>query len=207
MTSTSPAVTPARRGIARAVSIIGHPFLVMPLAGLAAAQARGAPPTMLWPLAGALAVLVLGLQAWTVRQVRRGRWAHVDASGGSERRDLNRALLAVFAAGAVIGLALRAPRELLLAFVLSAAMVALALLLARRLTLSLHVAFAVFAAAVVGTWPLALGLLALAVAVAWSRLVLARHSGADVALGALAGGLAGLAFAFAQQARIPGATT
>lgn len=206
MTSAPPALAPRRRAIARAVSILGHPFLVMPLAGLVAAQGRGAPAAMLWALAGALLALVVGLQAWTAWQVRRGRWAHVDASAQSERSDLNRVLLAVFAGAAVIAGAMRAPGELVLAFVLAAAIVAIALLVARRLKVSLHVAFAVFAAAVVGTWPSAMCLLVLALAVAWSRLELARHTRADVAVGALAGGMAGLAFSFAQHARIPGAT-
>ena len=176
------------------------------MAGLAAAHARGAPSTVSWPLGGALVALVAALQAWTAWQVRRGRWSHVDASDGGERRDLNRTLLAVFVAAAAIAAAMRAPAELVLAFVLAAAIVATALLCARLLKLSLHVAFAVFAAAVVGSWPVALGLLVLAAAVTWSRLELARHTRADVAFGALAGGMAGLVFVFAQQARIPGAT-
>lgn len=61
--------------------------------------------------------------------------------------------------------------------------------------LSLHVAFAVFAAGL--AWPDLAAMAALtatALAVGWSRLALRRHTAVDVALGALAGTSAGLAF-------------
>jgi membrane-associated phospholipid phosphatase len=73
--------------------------------------------------------------------------------------------------------------------------VVMASLLRRWLKLSLHAAFAVFAASLL--WPSVMavvGLLALAVAVAWSRLVLRRHTLGEVVVGLLAGGAAGVGF-------------
>ena len=64
-----------------------------------------------------------------------------------------------------------------------------------RLKLSLHAGFAAFSALLL--WPSYLGMLSLlllAVGVAWSRLVLSRHTPQEVALGLLAGATAGLAF-------------
>ena len=85
--------------LARALSIFGHPMLVLPLAVVALALARGERVTAVWSAAGfgAFAALVMGYSAW---QVRRGRWAHVDASARHERGHLNRFLFVALAAGA-----------------------------------------------------------------------------------------------------------
>lgn len=159
--------------LARALSIFGHPMLVLPLAVVTLALARGERVTAVWSAAGfgAFAALVMGYSAW---QVRRGRWAHVDASARHERGHLNRFLFVA----------------------MSAAMILAAMATARWCKLSLHMAFAVFAAWLLrelGTiWTLAA--LLFAVAVAWSRLALRRHEPRDLVAGAIAGTLAGAAF-------------
>jgi membrane-associated phospholipid phosphatase len=75
-------------------------------------------------------------------------------------------------------------------------LVAAALFSATWCKLSLHVAFATYAALLL--WrvgPLATALaLVFAAALAWSRWVLERHAPRDLAVGALAGGAAGLVF-------------
>jgi len=77
---------------------------------------------------------------------------------------------------------------------MAAAIVVVALLLRKALKLSLHVAFATFAALFFWPdWPIVAALLALAVAIAWSRLALNRHTHADIIAGALAGVLTGSA--------------
>lgn len=184
-------------GLARVVSIAGHPLLLMPLATLLAAVSRGADAGTvhtLVVLVGALGAGVFGFAWW---QVRRGRWLHVDASRQDERRQLNRMLLLVLGLAAAWALQVAGASPLAIALTAAAAIVALALLLARWLKLSLHVAFAAFAA-FLPAWPLAAAALAvLAAAVAWSRLALQRHSRSDVLAGALAGVVAGLVFQIA----------
>jgi membrane-associated phospholipid phosphatase len=183
------------RALARAVSIFGHPVLVLPLAVLTLALVRGERAQAAWMLAAfaAFAAVVMGY-SW--RQVRRGRWTHVDASDVRERGNLNRFLLALLGIGAVVAVWLDAPQEFSLGLILSTAMVLLAVLAARWLKLSLHMAFAVFAAALLwlaGGWALAAGL-AFAALVAWSRLQLQRHAPRDLVAGAAAGALAGCVF-------------
>lgn len=188
------AVPPAHR-LARALSIAGHPALLMPLAVPLAAQARGAPAEVVrlgaWT---ALAVAVL-VALYSLRQVRAGRWRHVDASVPAERRQLNGFLLGLMALG-VLALAWggRAPVP---AAGLAAAMavVLMAHGLRRWLKASLHVAYGVLAAAL--AWPVmpaVAGLALLAAGVAWSRRVLGRHTRAEVVVGAGLGLIAGLAF-------------
>ncbi len=176
--------------LARTLSIVGHPVLVLPLAAwLAQARGAGAADAIALAAFGALAL------AWSWWQVRRGRWAHVDASAPAERRALNRFLLVALTAGTLLAWRF-APSALALAIGMSLPMVLAAVLMSAWCRLSLHVAFATYAALLlwqVGPWATALGL-AFAAALAWSRLRLERHTPRDLAAGALAGGAAGLLF-------------
>ena len=135
----------------------------------------------------------MGYSAW---QVRRGRWAHVDASARHERGHLNRFLFVALAAGAALVAWHGTQPVVALGMAMSAAMILAAMASARWCKLSLHMAFAVFAAWLLrelGTiWTLAA--LLFAVAVAWSRLALRRHEPRDLVAGAIAGTLAGAAF-------------
>ena len=184
---------PMSHAIARAVSIFGHPMLVLPLAALGLLLLRGQQQTAVWMGLGfaLFAGLVMGYSTW---QVRRGRWAHVDASGKQERSSLNRFLLVLLALSALGAWLAHAP-EPATALALCAAMVAIAMATARWCKLSLHMAFVVFAAVLLANaaWWLGLAALVFAAAVAWSRLRLARHVPRDLVAGALTGALAGLA--------------
>lgn len=178
--------------IARAVSILGHPLLVLPAALLLPAALRAHAPESLPSMAAGFAVFAALMLGWSWWQVRRGRWAHVDASGHDERRSLNRMLLAMVLVAALLAWRGLPQPDLALALLLAAAIVAIAILAARVCKLSLHLAFAIYAAGLL--WPLggiaiAAGV-AFAVAVAWSRLRLSRHLPRDLVAGGLAGLLA-----------------
>ena len=187
------------RSVARAVSLFGHPMLVLPLVVLVLTLARGDHRQALWTGLGfaAFAALVMAYSWW---QVRRGRWAHVDASHVSERSSLNRFLLIALTVSAALAFWLDASRELALGLALSALMVLVAMRTARWWKLSLHMAFVVYAALLlmqVAWWAGALGLL-FAGAVAWSRLQLRRHVPRDLIAGACTGAMAGIVYALAR---------
>lgn len=176
--------------VARAVSIAGHPAVLMPVAIAIASPAH----IRLAAVAVSL-VCACGVLGYSFYKARRGDWVHIDASVPAERAQLNaRVGVGLLAAAGAIWLA--GPHiGFSLAVGLSGLIVAVGHLFRGAAKLSLHVAFAVFAAILV--WPnhIAAATLALAAAgVAWSRLVLQRHVAADIILGALAGGAAGLAF-------------
>ena len=179
-------------GLARTLSILGHPVLVLPVAvwfAAAPGYARGGRM-----LAG-FAVFGLLVMGWSWWQVRRGRWLHVAASAHAERRALNRFLLFALAFGTLLAWRFAAA-PVALAIALSGLLVFAAVLSARWCKLSLHVAFATYAAVLLwrlGLWAVGLGL-AFATALAWSRLVLERHAQRDLFAGAVAGGAAGLLF-------------
>lgn len=183
--------------VARALSLIGHPMLMLPLAVLALSRTGdGNSGTLRLGLGFALfAAAVLGYSWW---QVRRGRWRHVDASEKHERGSLNRFLLIALTIAALLAAAGVPQRELALGLAVSAGLVAIALLTAGWCKLSLHLAFAVFAASLLFRlgWEYGVAATAFAVAIAWSRWALRRHTPGDLLVGAMAGMSAGLAFWF-----------
>lgn len=184
------------RPLARGLSILGHPVLVLPLAALALMLAQRAPSTRVMATMGAMLTLGALLLAWSRRQVAQRRWTHVDASAPGERRMLNRRLLATMAATALVA-GLAGAAGLALGAGLSAGILLAALASARVCHLSLHVAFACFAAGI--AWAasptLGAGFALLAAGVAWSRLSLDRHAPRDLVAGACAGSAAAIAFA------------
>lgn len=190
------------RAFARAVSISGHPMVVLPLAALALTLTRGQYRAALWMGLGfvAFAGMVMAYSGW---QVRRGRWSHVDASDRSERKSLNRFLLVALLVSTALAFWLDLSTELTLGLALSATMVAIAVLTSRWCKLSLHMAFVVFAVFLLlvnAPWWVGLAGLCFAATVAWSRLALQRHVPRDLIAGALTGALAGIAFAMAVAA-------
>lgn len=177
---------------ARAVSILGHPMLVLPVAALLLATRTLGVREAAWMALGfaVFAALVMGWSGW---QVRRGRWQHVDASRHEERRTLNRFLLVALALAAVLGWVAGQPVQLALGLLLAAALIAVAMLGARWCKLSLHMAFVIYAALLLSQIHPAWGIagLAFAALVAWSRLKLRRHVPRDLVAGTLAGAGAG----------------
>lgn len=176
--------------LARMLSIAGHPAVLMVVAAVAASPRSHGLFSVAVTVACGIAVL-----AYSFLKTRRGDWGHIDASAPIERAQLNTRvgwglLLAagvLFLAGVHAGIAIVVG--------LSGLIVMAGHLLRRLAKPSLHVAFAVFAVFV--AWPAhvaAMALLAMAVAVGWSRLVLRRHVGRDVFWGATLGTAAGALF-------------
>jgi hypothetical protein len=178
--------------VARAVSIAGHPVVLLFVAVLVAASTKGASLRQLWFVGGVLAAFGSVVLGFSWLQVRSAHWSHVDASARTERNSLNVFLgVMSFLAAALVWFLTRRT-QMSLGFGLSGTLALIALLLARWVKVSLHVAFAAFATALVWSNKFAVvaGVLVTA-AVVWSRLILGRHVAADVAAGLLLGATAG----------------
>lgn len=184
----------SRTLVARALSIIGHPALLMPLAIAVAATATEAPPQLLRVAFGSAVAVAAVVGLFSLWQVRAGRWLHVDASRPSERRQLTRLLAVLLGAIAVALWASGQAPAVTAGPLLVALPVVAAHALRRSLKVSLHAAYAVLAAALL--WPQLLGTALvglLALGVAWSRLELRRHTRAEVLVGLLLGATSGAA--------------
>jgi membrane-associated phospholipid phosphatase len=183
-----------RTGLARAVSIAGHPVVVLPGAIFAGAWGT-APPNVVRQAVLSAMLVGAAVMVYSAVQVRRGRWSHIDASVREERQQLNLflALLLVVVAAALW--ATGRPWRVVAGVASAALVVAVAHATRRWLKISLHVAYATFAAAFL--WPRVGGmlvLLACAVAIAWSRLALSRHTRLEVVGGAVLGVAVGALF-------------
>jgi membrane-associated phospholipid phosphatase len=188
-------VKPAREWVARWASILIHPVMVMLVAAAIATGVGDPPPGRVWQALGLTLAAAAVVMIYGVRQIRSGRWTHIDASQPHERSQFNRfaswVLLGLAAICAVAG----ADRGVVVVIALSGVIVLVGHVLRGQLKLSLHVAFAMFAACI--AWPQAVafaGLLAATVVVAWSRLVLRRHGVSDVLAGAATGLACGVVF-------------
>jgi hypothetical protein len=181
--------------VARWISILAHPFVMVGLMVGVAASRSGPPRETLraMSLVALVALVPVALLMWL--QVRRGAWQNVDASNARERPALfwvgGAALLVL-----LVYLRLRQPESFLIrGSVAVLAMMGVCALATRWVKVSLHLAFATLAATsllLLGS-PLGWLLVAVLPALAWSRLALGRHRSIELALGVAAGALTGVA--------------
>ena len=180
--------------IARSLSILGHPLVVVPGA-VVTLVLHGSTPSaaLIVSVVCGIAGVVLAFSFW---QVHRGPWQQVDASAQAERRSLNLFLAIVLFLGAAVAFYQLPEPGLSLGLLLSGLLIVAVMLVSPWVKLSLHASFAAFA--VLLLWPLKFWYVALAsvaaAGICWSRVVLGRHTGVEVLGGSLLGGLSGACF-------------
>ena len=182
-------------GVARWVSIVAHPFVMVGVMVGSAAARRNSAGEVVRSVLIVLAFTIVPLLVLMVRQVRAGAWQNVDASNTSERPILyvvgGLALIALLAY-----LALARPQSFMLRGAAATfVMLAVCALATRLIKVSLHMAFSALATTtllLIGS-PVGWVLLPVVPVLAWSRLSLARHRPAEIALGTFIGVSTGLA--------------
>ena len=180
-----------RAALANALSLLGHPVVVMPLAAIVALRSGGESAT---PILGIVLGLTTAVLIYAFVQVRSGRWRDMDASAHHERTELNLGLAGALAVATALSWAIGVDPRVITGLALACAIIMVALLMRTRFKLSLHIAFAVYAAFVASSSIAASCAFALlACALAWARLALRRHDLPDVIAGALTGAVAGIA--------------
>lgn len=185
---------PGAKKLAWWVSVLAHPFILIP-ALVALVTARTLPPRQ---AATVVALVVAGAilpMLWIiVRRVRAGAWSDHDVSIREQRTRLYPVAIAIAGATVLLVFFLAPPGPVLRGTVAVLGLIVAASLINLVLKISLHTAFAVFTAVALLPDPLlctATGVIALAVA--WSRLVLRRHTVPEVLGGALLGLIVGVA--------------
>lgn len=178
------------RGVAWTVSTLGHPFVLV-LAYVLAASLRELPAAdALGITALVFAIGILPMLVYLGWLVRSGR-SNFDVSIREQRRPVYRLGLVLGLVLIAVFFGLGAPPETFVALGLGLALVVVGSIINRRLKVSLHSAFAAWTAVAFACldprFTLPAALLALAVAV--SRLVLRRHTPAEVTAGLLLGAL------------------
>ena len=179
---------------ARWLSGVGHPALLVPVGTALQSWQHGESPRMALCVGGVALLMALVIAGESQRRVRRGDWVDADASRPEERRQLQKVLLAVLVLPAIVLAVLGAPRPWVWGFAGGAILVLVAQGLRRWQKMSLHVAFGMLVVAPLWPTPLGLAGTALVLGVAWSRVLLRRHTRVEVVTGGGVGTLAGLAW-------------
>jgi hypothetical protein len=175
--------------LARALSVIGHPFLLIPL--MVAAATRNWIPTA---IVGAITILPLFVII--LRNVRRGVWSDHDVSSREQRGGLYRVALPLLAISALLLWWMDASPRMMRGFTAAAVMLAIGLLGNRFLKISLHMMMAAFCGVVIAQlYPRSVyAIVPFVAAIGWSRWKLERHTWAEIFVGiAIGAGAAWLA--------------
>jgi len=177
----------SRLPLARALSIAGHPFLLIPLTVAIVTH------NWVWTtVVGACTTLPLTIITW--RKVRRGTWSDFDVSRRDQRTSLY--LVAAPLLAITFGLLfwLGAGPRLLRGVAAGALMLVAGVAGNRLLKTSLHMMFGAFCAVTIArAYPLSLALsLPFLAALAWSRHALGRHTWMEIGVGVVVGAGAGV---------------
>ena len=180
--------------IARIVSVAGHPFVLLPLTVVIAALYNASPARAF--TIGLVTVLatVFPLLFIIRRKVKAGKWSDHDVSEHSERGNFYTIVIVIVALSGLLFWFLDFPRSLLIGIGIGVCLLLTAMIINRWSKISLHLIFAFYCAVslfAVGFW-IGAGFIMLATAVGWSRVVLKRHTPAQVLSGAALGTSAGL---------------
>lgn len=180
------------------ISVIGHPFVLMPLlTGIVAYHLLPAREAAIVE-AVALGVVIIPTGLYTLIQVCRGSWNDLDVSDQRQRNQFYAILLPLLLLLAIISWMSDLPRAIPLGAMGIMTLVAAAFVLNTWVKVSLHTGFAIFAAETLFLfrpgW--AVGVFCLALMVGWSRVALGRHTVAEVVFGGLLGSVVGATFVF-----------
>jgi len=172
--------------IAKVLSTAGHPFVVAPVTIVL----MGGPRSAAFGIVLIAVAVMLGVIAW---RVAKGSWSDYDVSDREQRHGFYPIALAIVTACTLASWLLGLPLGFVRALVAVIAMLITGAILTRWTKVSLHMMIDAFCTAVVVIVnPLAAVILALlTLAVGWSRVVLRRHTFAQVALGAVIGATTG----------------
>lgn len=178
--------------VARYLSIVGHPFAIIPASIGALAVLRGGDLRAALAVAAVFAVVSVAI----VVGIRAGRFNDFDVS---ERERRPRFYVLLTAATVALAFRFRDQPQARLACVSAGAMLLCCTVINRWTKVSLHTAFALYAAGLWCTWSLAAGVAALPIAasIGWSRVRLGRHSKGEVYAGMLVGIAAALGMVLA----------
>jgi hypothetical protein len=171
-----------KTSIARWVSIIGHPFVLIILMVLSVCSARGmgAGAFRIAAIVTVAGLIPSGIFMW--RRHATGRWQTVDASSPKDRPAAYLAAFVILTPISLYFLFVEPSSDMFRGTVAFALMLGAAAAFNRWIKLSLHMAFDVFAGLILAKISLAYGLAILIFVplIGWSRVALARHTAREV---------------------------
>jgi len=180
--------------VARIVSVVGHPFVLLPLTTVIAVSRNSSPVRTL--AIGIITVLVTVVPLLLIirRKVATGKWSDMDVSVSSERDSFYPIAITVVIVSGLIFWILDFPRSLLIGIIISLVLLLAAMIINRRSKISLHLIFAVYCAVCLFavSYLIGAGFILLSIAIGWSRILLERHNFGQVLSGMMLGAFAGI---------------
>jgi membrane-associated phospholipid phosphatase len=183
-----------KRDLANCLSLLGHPFVVLPLAITIALAPHLTPARLLFVVLVYMGLTILPLLLLIHRRVRSGHWSDRDVSDAGQRQHFYLWILLVLALSIPLFWLMRLPSALIIGTLVSLGLLGLGLLINLRSKISMHMMLGTYCAAIVGRVHLGFAFVALVLlfAVGWSRLFLGRHTLLEVTSGVFLGMVAGI---------------
>jgi hypothetical protein len=184
--------------IARWVSILAHPFVMVVIMVVVAGSHFTSDPQILYPLLIIFVIVLVPTSILMFVQVRRKRWSDADASNISERPLLLRVILIALTV-LLAFLLIQDPRSFLIRGVFVTGLLIIVVLISTRwVKMSIHLAFAGLACTSLCILGSVVGYMLLIVVpvLAWSRIALVRHRPHELIFGLALGVLAGIAIGY-----------
>ncbi len=180
--------------LAAVVSWIGHPLVFITISvGIVLATQLSSRAAL--PLFGAMFLAIIApMGVLLFLGVRSGRWSNADVSVREERKRFYPIAIPLSAVGTAVMWLVSAPRYILRGGIVTLLLLIIAALINLRFKISLHMLFATYCTVVlfqVNIW-CGVAALVLSVLVFWSRLVLSRHTIAEMAAGSGLGAAGGI---------------
>jgi membrane-associated phospholipid phosphatase len=187
--------TPQTRStLATALSLFGHPFVLLPVT-VTLVSLKDVPPARALVIGASAAIAIVApLLVMIRRKVKGGQWSDHDVSDPAQRHSFYPGALAILSLACVLLWLAGMPAMVVRGCVVSVALLVVGMLITRRSKISLHMIFGGYCATLIGGVSLLLGGVAFALiaAVAWSRVALGRHSLGQVVAGTALGVAGGL---------------
>lgn len=181
---------------AEVVSIIGHPFVTIPVFVIILLFAQESPAA-----AALLSLLIIGgifvpVSVRTWLGVRKGKYTNLDVSDQTQRQEWFVAITVMVIIVTIIIWLTNQQRSLVLGMTFSSIMMVLTKLINYRIKVSMHMTFHAFVSFMILYFYPVVGVLALLFLplLAWSRLYLKRHYLNEVVVGTLLGSTFGALF-------------
>ncbi|WP_298426548.1 phosphatase PAP2 family protein [uncultured Kordia sp.] len=191
--------------IAKVISIVGHPLLFLPiLIGLTLISLEGI-RTSIQSLGILAGLSIIPTTIWVFIKTKNGSYTNFDVSNQRQRRTLFPFIIILLTLTTFVLYITNMPEYLCLGLLICTGLILISFFVNFKIKSSLHVSMTAYAALCISfiSISLSIGLFLFTISIAWSRVVLKRHSVLEVCTGLLLGSIAGFIFINMYQAENP----